>query len=146
MTRALLAACGLLAACAPVAKKQLDPAADASYARSVEQLAAMYREASALVESGKADEAGSIITRAQPLMERLLGVPRPSLGAVEAASDMDQLYGAMLLKNRHYGWARLLFQKNVARWRNWNPPTEETARRLKLAAAAIAECDRHIAE
>jgi hypothetical protein len=65
---------------------------------------------------------------------------------MEAASDLDQLYGRMLLANHHYGWARLLFQKNLARWKNWTPQTPETARRSKLAASAIAECDRRLAE
>jgi hypothetical protein len=50
----------------------------------------------------------------------------------------------MLLANRHYGWARLQFQKNVARWKHWMPQTKETARRLKQAESAIAECDRRL--
>ncbi len=65
---------------------------------------------------------------------------------MEAASDLDQLYGRMLFAEQNYGWARLQFQKNVARWRNWRPPTPETARRLKLAASAIAECDRQLSK
>lgn len=106
----------------------------------------MHREAAALVASGKPEQAGVMVTKGQPLMERVLSVPKPTLAAMQAASDLDQLYGQMLLVNRHYGWARMLFQKNIARWKNWNPQTEETARRLKLAAAAMAECDRHIAQ
>ena len=77
-------------------------------------------------------------------MSRLLSVPRPTLEATEAASDLDDLYGRMLLANRHYGWARLQFQKNLARWRHWQPETSETVRRLEKAKAAIAECDRHL--
>ena len=119
---------------------------DRVYTRGVEQLVSMYREASELLEIKKADEAGAIIAKAQPLMERLLGVPRPTRAAMEAASDLDQLYGRMLLTNHHYGWARMLFQKNLARWKNWSPQSDETARRLKLAAESIAECDRLIAE
>jgi hypothetical protein len=65
---------------------------------------------------------------------------------VEAASDLDQLYGRMLLSNRNYGWARLEFQKNRARWKTWQPQTDETVRRLKLAETAIAECDRRMTE
>jgi hypothetical protein len=77
-------------------------------------------------------------------MKRLLSVQRPTLDAAEAASDLDDLYGRMLLANRHYGWARLQFQKNVARWKHWMPQTKETARRLKQAESAIAECDRRL--
>ena len=106
----------------------------------------MFREASALVESKKLDEAGAVVTKAQPLIERLLSVPKPTLEAIQAASDLDQLYGRMLLNNRHYGWARMLFQKNIARWKNWNPQTDETARRMKQAETGMAECDRRMAE
>jgi hypothetical protein len=52
----------------------------------------------------------------------------------------------MLLANHNYGWARMTFQKNVVRWKNWQPQTPESARRLKLAQAAVAECDRRMAE
>jgi hypothetical protein len=52
----------------------------------------------------------------------------------------------MLLSNRNYGWARLFFQKNQARWRNWTPQTPDTAARLKEAQSAIAECDRRMSE
>jgi hypothetical protein len=52
----------------------------------------------------------------------------------------------MLLANHHYGWARLQFQKNLARWRHWQPATPEATRRLQQAKSAIAECDRHLVE
>jgi hypothetical protein len=50
----------------------------------------------------------------------------------------------MLLSNRNYGWARLFFQKNLARWKNWKPQTPDTAARLKQAQEAIAETDRQL--
>jgi hypothetical protein len=50
----------------------------------------------------------------------------------------------MLVSNGYYGSARLLFQKNVTRWKTWKPRTPETDRRLKQANSAIAECDRHM--
>jgi hypothetical protein len=65
---------------------------------------------------------------------------------MEAASDLDQLYAKMLLDNRNFGWARLTYQKNASRWKNWRPQTDETARRLKLAQEGIAECDRRIGQ
>ena len=92
------------------------------------------------------DRAAAIITDSQPVLNRLLSVPRPTLEAMEAVSDSDDLYGRMLLANRHYGWARLAFQKNVTRWTAWRPQTPETARRLKLASAGLAECDRRLQE
>ena len=100
----------------------------------------------ALVKRGRSDEAAAIIQKGEALSGRLISVPRPTLAAVEAASDVDQLYGEMLLANRNYGWARLFFQKNLARWKHWAPQSEEIAKRLKEAREAIAECDRHIAE
>lgn len=106
----------------------------------------MNREAESLFRSGKADAAAALITKGEPMSNQLLGVPRPTLAAMEAASDLDQLYGRMLFASRNYGWARLLFQKNLARWRTWKPETAETARRLKLAESSIEECDRRISE
>jgi hypothetical protein len=61
---------------------------------------------------------------------------------MEASSDLDDLYGRMLLSNKHYVWAQTFFQKNSARWKYWQPQTPDTDRRLKQAQAAIAECDR----
>ncbi len=63
---------------------------------------------------------------------------------MQDASDLDDLYGQMLLSNRNYGWARLFFQKNLARWKTWKPQTPDTAARLKAAQDNIAECDRRI--
>lgn len=116
------------------------------YGETLERLTLLNRKAEGLLRSGKFEEVAAIITEGQPLMTRLLSVSRPTLAAVEAASDLDDLYGRMLLANRHYGWARMFFQKNLARWKNWTPQTEETARRKQVAESAIAECDRLIAK
>jgi hypothetical protein len=94
--------------------------------------------------NGKADDAASLIEKAEPLESQVLAVPRPTLSAMESASDLDDLYGRMLLSNRHYEWALFLFQKCSARWKYWQPQTEETARRLKLAESEIAECGRRM--
>lgn len=117
---------------------------DAWYGSTVSQLAEIDRSAEELFRLGRSDEAAALIQKGQPLMNRLLSVPRPTLEATEAASDLDELYGRMLLANRHYGWARLLFQKNLSRWTNWRPTTPETDRRFRRAADEIAECDRHL--
>lgn len=123
-----------------------DPTTEAWYGETADQLAVLDRQAESLLRSGKSDRAAAIITQGQPLMGRLLSAPRPTLAAMEAVSDLDDLYGRMLLANRRYGWARLLFQKNAARWSHWRPQTPDTARRRKLAESAIAECDRRLAQ
>ena len=142
---AILAA-ALLAACESAPAPPRDATKEAWYSETVQQLVEMNREAESFFESGRSDQAAAMIEKGQPLMSRLLLVPRPTLEATEAASDLDDLYGRMLLANRHYGWARLQFQKNLARWRHWQPATPEAARRLQQAKSAIAECDRHLVE
>jgi hypothetical protein len=143
----------LLVSCSPrpsssraVEPVKPDPATEPWFAETLQELVAANREAEAFVRRRQFDRASEVIVKAQPVMARLLAVPRPSVEAVEAASDLDELYGRMLLGNRHYGWARLQFQKNVARWKNWRPQTEETARRRKRAESLIAEVDRRLAE
>jgi hypothetical protein len=151
--RILLAICAmLLSGCAPApapAPAPLpppDPAAEAWYGPLTGQLAEMNRQAGALLHDGKNDQAAALITQGQPLANRLLTAPHPTLAAMEAASDLDHLYAGMLLGNKNYGWARLAFQKNVSRWKHWTPQTPETARRLKLAQDGIAECDRRMGQ
>lgn len=122
-----------------------DPTVEAWYGPMVARVHALRAEAVGLVEAGKFDDAAARITEAQPLVNRLITVPRPSLAAMEGASDIDDLYGRMLMRNRHFGWARMQFQKNVARWRNWTPQTDEVRRRREQAAAAMLECDRQLA-
>jgi hypothetical protein len=140
----------LLAGCAPapapVPKPPPDPTAEAWYGPATVQLAAMNREAAALLRAGKSDPAAALITQGQPLSLRLLAAPRPTLAAMEAASDLDQLYATMLIANKNYGWARLAFQKNVSRWKYWKPQTPDTARRLQSARDGIAECDRRLGQ
>lgn len=130
----------------PVSHTKPNPTDAAWYGETVSQLAAMSREAETLLQHNAPDEAAAIITKGQPLIRRLLSVPRPTLAAMEAVSDLDHLYGRMLLGNRHYVWARVLFQKNLTRWTLWTPQTADTVRRAKIARAAIAECDRHVGE
>jgi hypothetical protein len=146
----LLAFALLLAACAPaptpLPKPPPDPTAEAWYGPVTAQLAAMNRQAETLLRDGKPDPAAAVITEGQPLSLRLLAAPRPTLAAMEAASDLDQLYAGMLLDNKNYGWARLAFQKNVSRWKYWRPQTPDTARRLKSAQDGIAECDRRLGQ
>jgi hypothetical protein len=131
---------------APPSSAPRDAAEPSWYAGVVNQVNELNRDANGAFNKGKPDQAAALIEKAQPLVSRLLNVPHPTLAAAEAASDLDDLYGRMLLSNRHYAWAITLFEKNRARWKNWSPQTPETARRLKQAETEIAECDRHMAE
>jgi hypothetical protein len=137
-----------LAACAPPPKPaeapKPDPTTEAWYAPAVVQLTAMARDAEAAFKAGRAQEASKFIISSQPLSNRLLAAPHPPVAAMEAASDLDDLYGRMLIADKRYGWARLQFQKNVTRWKYWQPRTAESERRLKQAQDAIAECDRKL--
>ena len=146
----LLAVCAVLAGCgaapAPAPQASADPTSDKWYGETVEGLAAMNRQARELVKAGKGDAASDIILKGEDLSKRLLSVTHPTLAATVAASDLDELYGQMLLSNRNYGWARLLFQKNVVRWKYWQPQTPDTATRLKQAQDSIAECDRRLGQ
>lgn len=121
-----------------------DPTSESGYAQATEQLAAIDRQAETALQNGKPDDAAALIEKGQPLQKKLVSVPHPTLEAAEAASDLDDLYGRMLLKNHHYGWARLMFQKNLARWKHWSPETAETTGRYKKAATQIDECDRQM--
>jgi hypothetical protein len=142
----MILAAAFLASCEQKPAPPRDATKEPWYRDAVEQLTAMNREADSAFASGKSDQAAALIEKGQPLVARLLSVPNPTFEAAIAASDQDDLYGRMLLSNRHYGWARLLFQKNLARWKHWQPQTPETTRRLKQAESEIAECDRHIVE
>ena len=137
-----------LLSCGPAAPIQKaappDPTTDSAYTRTVDDLADLNRQARDSFKAGKGDQAASLIERGEPLSKRLMSVSRPTLAATEAASDLDQLYGDMLLSNRNYGWARLLYQKNLARWKYQRPQTPETESRRKQAESAIAECDRRM--
>jgi hypothetical protein len=139
-------ALAFLASCEQAPAPPRDATKEPWYRDALEQLTAMNREADSAFADGKSDQAAALIEKGQPLVARLLAVPNPTFEAAVAASDLDDLYGRMLLSNRHYGWARLLFQKNLSRWKHWQPQTPETARLLKQAESAIAECDRHILE
>lgn len=147
MRSTCLLICILRTACAPSPSpevKQPDPTVEPWYAKAVDELTAMNREAADDFHKGNQDHAAALIQKGEAASGRLLGVPHPTLAAAEAVSDVDRLYGEMLYSNKNYGWARLLFQRNVARWKNWTPQTPETAKRLKEAETSIAECDRHI--
>ncbi len=114
------------------------------YGKAVAELAGLNRAAEKLYAAGKLDDAGTLVGKGQATEQRLLAAPRPTLAAMEASSDLDDLYGRILMANHNVGWARLVFQKNLVRWNNWKPSSQDTERRRKRAVAAIAECDRKL--
>ncbi|MDX2150204.1 MAG: hypothetical protein SFV54_05685 [Bryobacteraceae bacterium] len=122
----------------------LDPTKEGWYGQTVSELQAVNREAGVALSRKDVKKAGALVAQGQPLANRVLAVPRPPLAAMEAAADLDELYGRLLLGRREFGFARQVYQKNLARWKHWQPRTEETERRLREAREAIAECDRRI--
>ena len=85
---AILAA-ALLAACESAPAPPRDATKEPWYSETVQQLVGMNRDAKSFFKSGKSDQAAALIEKGQPLMSRLLLVPRPTLEATEAASDLD---------------------------------------------------------
>ena len=144
----LLFAAALLAGCGPAAPTakapKVDPTTEGWYAQNTERLTNMDRAAEKLLEAGRKNEAAAIVTSGQSLQTRLLAAPHPTLEAMEAIADLDRVYAKMLISNGYFGEARMLFQKNITRWKTWKPQSPETERRLKEANSDIAECDRHM--
>jgi hypothetical protein len=143
----LLAAAALFAGCGPAQKMEtpkVDPTTETWYAQTAERLTNMDRTAEQYFKTGRADEAAAIVSSGETLQARLLAAPRPTLEAMEAIADLDRIYGKMLISNGYFGEARMLFQKNITRWKVWKPQTPYTERRLKEANSDIAECDRHM--
>jgi len=115
------------------------------YREQTQQLAKLVSEANEAFAAKKQDDAAALIKEAEPIATKLLAVRQPSLTALEAASDLDDLYGRMLLANKNFGWARMMFQKNQARWRHYEPVTPDVTARRKQAEERIAACDRGLA-
>ncbi len=141
----MLAIALLVGACGdtpPAATPEHDETSDPWYGETLGQLTSMVHDATEFRRLGKADAASALIEKGEPLASQLLAVRHPTLAAMQAASDLDDLYGRMLLSNRHYAWAQFLFQKNVARWKHWVPSTTDTESRLKQAEDAVRECDK----
>jgi len=141
----LILAIVTLAGCGPAANSAArDETKESWYPSAVAQLAQIARDANNAFEQHKGDQAAALIEKGTPIENRVLRVNHPTLDAEIAASDLDDLYGRMLLSNRHFGWARLMFQKNLARWKHWTPETPDTIARRQHAQAQIDECDKNI--
>jgi hypothetical protein len=85
----------------------------------------------------KPDDAAAVIEKGETISGKLPEASRPTLEAMQAASNLDYLYARVLFSGKNYGWARLMFQKNLARWKHWAPQTPETERRIKQAQDRI---------
>jgi hypothetical protein len=144
----VIALAAALSCCAPAppppTQAAPDLTAEAWYPTAIAELTAINRDADAHFRASRFDEAAAAITKGQPLQARLLEATRPTLAAMEAAADLDDVYGRMLLHNGNVGYARGTFQKNVVRWKTWKPQTPDTERRWKAAVEAVAECDRRL--
>ena len=141
----------LFTACSPQAsmpERPEEPVGTESpaYALTIQQLNDLNGKASDLLRRGDSTQAAALVKDGQPLARELLRARKPTLAAMQAVSDHDHLYGTLLLGNRHYIWARQFFQTNVTRWKNWQPATEDTVRRLGEAKAAVARCDQLLKE
>jgi len=141
-----LAFAAFVAACGPTLymPPKPDPTKAPEYAEGVSKLAALDRQAEEALKRGASKEAADAITKGQPYQTYLLSAPRPTLDAMKAASDLDDIYARMLLAGHEDGWARMFYQKNAARWRTWKPVTAESEARLRQAEAGMAECDRRL--
>jgi hypothetical protein len=147
MKKIWLIAAILLTACfsaPPPPPPPHDVTKDEWYGKSVAELASMDRDAEADFAAGKPDDAAAVIEKGETISAKLLDATHPTLEAMQAASDLDDLYARMLFSSKNYGWARLMFQKNLARWKHWAPQTSDTERRMKQAQDGIDRCDKNI--
>jgi hypothetical protein len=148
----LVLAAAALAACSqappPQTQAKDQPPPDLTvqpwYAQSTDELAAFNRRAAELIQAGQFEQVSAIVAQSQPLADRLLGASHPTLAAMEAASDHDDLSARLYMHNQQWGWARMTFQKNLVRWKAWKPRTAKTEARIKAASDAVAECDKHM--
>ena len=139
---ALLVASILTGCSDPQPPAPKDPTTTSEYRDSIKELVTLNRQANDAFNKGKPDDASGLVQKGEPIESNILAPIHPTLAAMEAASDLDDLYGRMLLSNKHYEWAQFEFQKNLGRWKHWVPETPDTVARLKRAEEQIAECDK----
>lgn len=140
----VLAAIGLSCAPPPPPAPKPDPTREAAYGEAVEKLRELNRNALAALGKGARDDAGRYVQEGEPASKLLLSAPEPTLAAMEAVSDRDQIYAGMLMANRHWSFARQLLVKNQLRWKYWKPRTQYTEQRQREAERGIAECDKRL--
>lgn len=139
----------LLSACAQKpapSAVEAHPEREAAYAADTERLARVVQEADQFLARERRDLAATKVEEGKMIAARLLAAPHPTLAAMTVVSDLDHVYGRMLFTNRHLGWARITFQQDAARWRNWSPQTAETEKRRRVANEWMLKCDRALEE
>jgi hypothetical protein len=117
-------------------------AIDSTFTVRAAVIARLNRAGRLFLDAGDRKSAGECVTRAVPQVMQILKAVRPSLYAFHLAADHDDLYGDMLAGNRHWGDARDMYQKNVIRFKNWDPPSEYSRKRLQQAQAKVAACEK----
>ena len=117
-------------------------AIDSTFAVRANVIAKLNQAGRLFFAANDRQSAGTCVTRAQPLVAAIMKTVHPSLYAFHLAADHEALYGDMLFANRHWGDARALYQNNVLRFKNWNPPNDYTRRRLSEAQAKVLLCEK----
>ncbi len=117
-------------------------AIDSTFAVRAIVISKLNRAGRLFLDAGDRNAAGECVTRALPQVTTILKTVRPSLYAFHLAADHDELYGDMLFGNRHWGEARNLYQNNVVRFKNWDPPNDYTRKRLAQAQEKVKACEK----
>lgn len=138
----LLAACGSPARAPQAAAPKIDRAAQRARLAELENANRAARE---LFDKGDRAAAGEIVGRTEAMAIALIGGdPSPSIEIMRAVSDHDELYGRLLMANRHWGHARHILAKIENRWRLWQPQDDESRKRRSGAITLMRECEQHM--
>lgn len=117
-------------------------AIDSTFAVRAIVISKLNRAGRLFLDAGDRNAAGECVTRALPQVTTIMKTVRPSLYAFHLAADHDDLYGDMLFGNRHWGEARNLYQNNLVRFKNWDPPNDYTRQRLAQAQEKVKACEK----
>lgn len=130
----------------PDPKQQAGPQIDRSAQRAkLAELEGANRQAWEHFRKHERTAAGDIVGRTDALSNNLIGGdPAPSIEIMRAVSDHDELYGRLLMANRHWGHARHIIAKIENRWRLWQPQDDESRKRRQAAIELMRECDRNL--
>lgn len=138
----LLASCGSPARPPQAAAPKIDRAAQRARLAELENANRAARE---LFDKGDRTAAGDIVGRTDAMAIALIGGdPSPSIEILRAVSDHDELYGRLLMANRHWGHARHILAKIENRWRLWQPQDDESRQRRAGALALMLECEKRM--
>jgi hypothetical protein len=136
----------IFAGCGKMAPPRAVTEAEAgdTYRKALSDLQRLNAEAAEFRKAKNLNAASDRITEGIVPAKILLAVREPSLAALEAVSDHDQMWAEMLMENRHFGHARQMWATEVARWKNYPNPAPSIQARLARAQKGIADCDRQL--